>query len=119
MSQKFTLIGIDGGATKVSGWIVNIEKDPLVFDLTDFHAQKNYSDYEGHNSSFNPVELPVQLKEMENNNFNLTENCVHFTKSKASSVSSLTSIKSLVNGSSFTLFINSSAFASSTRPAWP
>ena len=74
MSQKFTLIGIDAGATKVSGWIVNIEKDPLVFDLTEFHAQKKYSDFEGYDSSFNPVELPVQLKEMENNNFNLTEN---------------------------------------------
>jgi len=74
MSQKFTLIGIDGGATKVSGWKINIEKDPLMFDLTDFHTEKKYSELEGHISNFRPIELPLQLKEMENDSFNLTEN---------------------------------------------
>jgi len=73
MSQKFCLIGIDGGATKVSGWVVNIEKDLLLFDLSNFHAVKKYSELEGFISNFIPVELPVQLEEMESNTFNLTE----------------------------------------------
>ncbi len=72
MSQKFTLIGIDGGATKVNGWILNYTENPLSFSLSDFNAEKKYSELEGHISDFTPVALQTQLQEMESKKFNLT-----------------------------------------------
>ena len=73
MSEKFTLIGIDGGATKVSGWIVNYDEDLLLFDLAEINSEKKYSEINGFISGFKPVELTTQLKEMESKSFNLTD----------------------------------------------
>ena len=72
MSQKFTLIGIDGGATKVNGWILNFTENPPNFSLSDFNTEKKYSELEGHISDFTPVALQTQLQEMESKKFNLT-----------------------------------------------
>lgn len=73
MNQQFSLIGIDGGATKVSGWIIKIDDDPLVFDLSKISTEKKYSEIEGYISNFKPIEITTQLKEMENNSFNLNQ----------------------------------------------
>jgi len=66
-------IGIDGGATKVNGWLINYNENPLSFSLSDFNAKKKYSELNGHISDFTPVSLQTQLQEMESKKFNLTE----------------------------------------------
>lgn len=73
MSQKFILIGIDGGATKVNGWILNFTENPQNFSLSEFNAEKKYSEYKEFISDYTPVDLPTQLKEMESAKFNLRE----------------------------------------------
>jgi hypothetical protein len=72
MSQEFTLIGIDGGATKVNGWILNFTENPQNFSLSEFNAEKKYSELKEFISDFTPVALPTQLQEMETQNFNLS-----------------------------------------------
>ena len=74
MSQEFTLIGIDGGATKVNGWILNFTENPQNFSLSEFNAEKKYSELKEFITDFKPVALPTQLQEMESQDFNLTEN---------------------------------------------
>ena len=58
------LVGIDGGASKLSGWIVEFNKDTHLFRLGNLNIQKKYSDYHGYNENFKPVDIKTQLKEM-------------------------------------------------------
>ncbi len=73
MKENFTLIGIDGGATKVSGWLVNYKHDPLSFSLSENNEQLKYSDDKNFISDFTPVPVPDQLKQAEENQLDLTE----------------------------------------------
>jgi hypothetical protein len=73
MSQKFTLIGIDGGATKVNGWLLNFTENPLSFSLSDFNSEKKYSELKDFIPDFTPLPLTTQLQEMESQKFNLTK----------------------------------------------
>lgn len=65
------LIGIDGGATKVSGWTTVINEDNT-FQLGDINVIKEYREYEEHMPSFKPVNILVQLGEMNENDIDLT-----------------------------------------------
>jgi len=65
------LLGIDGGATKISGWIVDKQKKG--FNLTDINVQKKYSEYSSYSGKFKPVDIKVQLTEI-NTGINLTGN---------------------------------------------
>jgi hypothetical protein len=69
--SKTLLIGIDGGATKVSGWTTVINEDQT-FQLGDINVIKEYREYEEHMSSFKPVNILVQLGEMNENDIDLT-----------------------------------------------
>ena len=69
--SKTLLIGIDGGATKVSGWTTVINKDGT-FQLGDINVIKQYHEYEEHMPSFKPVNILVQLGEMNENDIDLT-----------------------------------------------
>ena len=42
--QDILLIGIDGGATKVSGWQVISDKDNGTFELGDSSSSKSYKE---------------------------------------------------------------------------
>lgn len=64
MSDKLLIIGIDGGATKVSGWTA-VRNDDGTFQLGDMNVQKKYSEYEHYDPEFKPVDIKTQLKEME------------------------------------------------------
>ena len=68
--DKITLLGIDGGATKISGWIVDRQKDG--FSLTEINVQKKYSEYSSYDWNFKPVDIKTQLGEM-NSGINLTQ----------------------------------------------
>ena len=58
------LIGIDGGATKVSGWVIIYPEKTQLFKLSDINLQKKYSDYPDHNPGYIPVDIKTQLDEM-------------------------------------------------------
>lgn len=59
--KEYVLIGVDGGATKVSAYSLNHKKDKQCFTTTNFHAQKKYADYESFDPAFTPVSISEQL----------------------------------------------------------
>ncbi|MFA6617453.1 MAG: hypothetical protein WCT23_00075 [Candidatus Neomarinimicrobiota bacterium] len=69
--SKTLLIGIDGGATKVSGWTTVINDDNT-FQLGDINVIKEYREYDEHMPSFVPVNILIQLGEMNENEIELT-----------------------------------------------
>ncbi len=62
--KNILLIGIDGGATKVSGWVINYQEQTQLFQLSDINLQKKYSDYPDFNPGYTPVDIKTQLDEM-------------------------------------------------------
>lgn len=71
-NNDYTLIGIDGGATKVSGWIINVTENNL-YDLSGFNAELPYSDITGHISDFKPIDIQTQLTQRASNSLTVTE----------------------------------------------
>jgi len=63
--DEFLLIGIDGGATKVSGWSVKTANHGTAFALGNFHATKSYNEIPGYIHNFQPVDLNRQIAEWE------------------------------------------------------
>ncbi len=61
MKSDFLLIGIDGGASKVSGWVVEYLAREGTFQLTEQHAERRYADIAGYISDFKPLSLDIQL----------------------------------------------------------
>ncbi len=72
MEKDFIVIGIDGGATKVSAWNVRFDPDGSNFSLGDVNIQRSYRDIPGFIPDFTPVDLGTQLKEFEHNNIHPT-----------------------------------------------
>jgi len=70
--NEFLLIGVDGGATKVSGWEIKPEGNHL-FSLGALNEQRSYRDIPGFIADFIPVELPTQLQEWQSGNINPTD----------------------------------------------
>ena len=67
MKKNFLLLGIDGGATKVSGWEIHVDPDRQTFKLGEAQADRSYRDIPGHLPEFTPVPIPRQLKERDEN----------------------------------------------------
>lgn len=67
MSNDFITIGIDGGASKVSAWLVEKEKSGPGYRLGELHAEKSYKEIPGFLPGFKPVDIATQLKEFEQN----------------------------------------------------
>ncbi|HPC35349.1 MAG TPA: hypothetical protein P5268_03030 [Candidatus Marinimicrobia bacterium] len=65
LKDEFLLVGIDGGATKVSGWSVKTENHGTAFALDNLHATKSYNEIPGYISNFQPVDLNRQIVEWE------------------------------------------------------
>ena len=53
-NKDYALIGIDGGATKVSGWIIDISEDEKNYTLSSLKSIEHYASIEGYISDFNP-----------------------------------------------------------------
>jgi len=64
MSDNFLLIGIDGGATKVSAWSIDVEGEDK-FSLGEYNAVLSYSDQEGYIEDFESVDIQKQLDEFQ------------------------------------------------------
>jgi len=72
MKEKNILIGIDGGATKVSGWVVHRDADSGQFTLSSENVQRAYRDFSEFIPGFEPVDIKTQLAQM-NGEILLTE----------------------------------------------
>lgn len=66
------LIGIDGGATKISAWEIIYDKKNNTFSLGSTNVFREYRHYDEFIQDFSPVELSVQLAEM-NGDIGLTQ----------------------------------------------
>ncbi|MDD3716421.1 MAG: hypothetical protein PHT46_04865 [Candidatus Marinimicrobia bacterium] len=69
--SKVLLVGIDGGATKISGWTTEVIKDKT-FNLGDINVVKEYREYDDFMPSFKPVNIQLQLGEMNEGEIELT-----------------------------------------------
>ncbi len=65
MPHDFITIGIDGGASKVSAWLVEADASGVGFRLGELHAEKSYKEIPGFLPDFKPVAITTQLKEFE------------------------------------------------------
>ncbi len=72
MKNQPTIIGIDGGASKVSAHIVEISEDCKSFTLGKENSVKEYRKYPDFQTDFKPVSLSTQLEQIQNNNIILT-----------------------------------------------
>ncbi|MCB0283681.1 MAG: ROK family protein [Calditrichae bacterium] len=68
--SNILIIGVDGGATKVSAWEVVFDDKKRVFSMGKNHAEKKYSEITGFVANFQPVNIQQQLKERDENNIN-------------------------------------------------
>lgn len=73
MNNDYLLIGIDGGATKVSGWLINYDHAENLFSLSDINASISYSEIKGFDHNFKPVALQQQLADFQKSKISLTE----------------------------------------------
>ncbi len=71
--DDYTLVGIDGGATKVSGWIVNYLSEEKSYRLSEHHRELSYASIEGHLTDFTPVEIQKQLPQRESGKIDITD----------------------------------------------
>ncbi len=72
MKKQPTIIGIDGGASKVSAHIVEVSEDGKSFTLGKNYVVKEYHNYPDFQYNFTPVSLPTQLKQIQNRKIILT-----------------------------------------------
>ena len=72
MKNSPKIIGIDGGASKVSAYVISVSKDGYRFTLGKENSVKEYRDYSDFQTDFKPVSLPTQLEQIQNNNIVLT-----------------------------------------------
>jgi len=70
MSDKITIIGIDGGASKVNAYIVELNGES--YSLGNYKSTKEYKNYIDVQKDFKPVDLKIQLEQIQNNNIELT-----------------------------------------------
>lgn len=73
MYNNFLLIGIDGGASKVSGWQVLVNEKDFSFSLGNEYALRSYNEIPGFISNFKSIELTKQLAEKEATQINPTD----------------------------------------------
>ncbi len=65
MPHNFLLIGVDGGATKVSAWEIQYDPNTKTFAQGALNAQRSYKDIPGFQADFEPVSIAVQIQEMQ------------------------------------------------------
>jgi len=72
MTKRPIIIGIDGGASKVSAHIVEVSEDGKSFTLGKENSVKEYRDYPDFQPDFKPIDLKIQLEQIQKNNIVLT-----------------------------------------------
>ncbi len=72
MKNRPLIIGIDGGASKVSAHIIDVSEDGKRFTLGKENSVKEYRKYPDYQTNFKPVNLQIQLEQIKKNNIVLT-----------------------------------------------
>ncbi len=72
MQKEPLLIGVDGGATKVSAWEIVYDKSNSTFSLGNVNSTKSYREINGYIPDFIPVDINIQLNE-RNSKINITQ----------------------------------------------
>ncbi len=72
MKKQLIIIGIDGGASKASAYVIEVSNDGKSFTLGIHNSAKEYRDYNDFQTDFKPVGLPTQLEQIKNNNIRPT-----------------------------------------------
>ncbi|MEE8479460.1 MAG: hypothetical protein V3S42_05550 [Candidatus Neomarinimicrobiota bacterium] len=72
MKNSPIIIGIDGGASKVSAYVIEVSEDGKSFTIGNQNSVKEYRNYPDFQTDFKPVGLPTQLEQIKNNNTVLT-----------------------------------------------
>jgi len=87
--QEFLLIGVDGGATKVNCWSVNVDHAGK-FSLGNISESRSYAEYSEYDPEFTPVDLQIQLDERTRNCIKPTDKeiqqAITYTKACADSI---------------------------------
>ncbi len=65
MDKPTLLIGIDGGATKVSAWEIIHDTEKSTFSLGNASVTKSYREIDRFIPNFKPLDLPTQLHERD------------------------------------------------------
>jgi predicted NBD/HSP70 family sugar kinase len=73
IETNYSLIGIDGGATKVSGWIIEYFTENDLYVLSGHHSELPYSAIDGHKQNFTPVDIKSQLSQRETENLQISD----------------------------------------------
>ncbi len=73
MHPNFLLIGVDGGATKISAWEIQYETKTNTFALGALNARRSYKDIPGFQADFVPVPIGQQIQEMQDGTTNATD----------------------------------------------
>ncbi|MCF7886715.1 MAG: hypothetical protein K9M80_09485 [Candidatus Marinimicrobia bacterium] len=71
MHKRYLLIGIDGGATKVNGWSINVSENK--FTLERYNSVAEYADQDNYINDFRPINLEKQLAELENGKIQISD----------------------------------------------
>jgi predicted NBD/HSP70 family sugar kinase len=64
-NMKYAIIGIDGGASKASGWIIDYTLDQKSYQLSEFHKEIAYSAIPGYLTGFKPLPVATQLSQQK------------------------------------------------------
>ncbi|MEE9572234.1 MAG: hypothetical protein V3W20_04230 [Candidatus Neomarinimicrobiota bacterium] len=72
MKKQPIIIGIDGGASKVSAYVIEVSKDSKSFSLGKHHSSEEYRDYNDFQMDFESVDLSTQLSHINDNIIQLT-----------------------------------------------
>lgn len=75
MDNDFLLIGLDGGATKVSGWNITFHGDK--FRLGEHNVVVSYKDNPDYSDKFRPVNIQNQITEYQSGQINPTKEEIH------------------------------------------
>ena len=80
MKEQPTIIGIDGGASKVSAHIIEVSEDGKNFILDKENSIKEYRHYPEYHLDFKPVNLKNQLEQIQNDDIELTPSEIKHSK---------------------------------------
>ncbi len=69
MDKDFLLIGLDGGATKVNGWTVNVENGE--FSMGEHNYVTAYKEFTGFSKKFQATDIQRQLREFQKDKIKL------------------------------------------------
>ncbi|MFP4548098.1 MAG: hypothetical protein ACLFQM_08190 [Fidelibacterota bacterium] len=63
MDKEFLLVGLDGGATKVNGWTIDVVDGE--FEMGDHNYAVSYHEFTGYSDKFQATDIQRQLKEFQ------------------------------------------------------